>query len=70
METLYRGGRPVGAFGVGESPAPVGRSVALASVMTGATVGLLAHVLRAPLWGAVLGGAAAAVTTKYAIDRA
>lgn len=75
METIYRGGRPVGGFALaGEGtppPAPAGGgTVALASMMTGATAGLLAHVLRAPMWGSILAGAAAAVTTRYAIDRA
>lgn len=58
-------------MGLAEAPPPApGGTVTLASVMTGATVGLLAFVLRAPLWGSLLAGAGAAVTTKWAIDRA
>ncbi len=71
MEVIYRGGRPVGGFGLGQQqPATGSGTVALASMMTGATAGLLAYVLKAPLWGAVLAGTGAAVVTKYAIDRA
>lgn len=70
METIYRGGRPVGSFALGDQPVAGGGTVALASMMTGATAALLAYTLRAPLWGAVLAGTGAAVVTKYAIDRA
>lgn len=71
METLYRGGREVGRAGVGDSVVVrEGAPVALASVMTGATAGLVAYVLRAPLWGALLVGAGGALVTKLAIDGA
>ena len=71
------GGRAVAGFALGQ---PVGLvassdggsvvSPTYAAVMTGATVGLLAYVLKAPLWGAVVSGAGAALVTKYGIDRA
>lgn len=51
------------------APSP-GGPVALASVMTGAAAGLLAYVLKAPLWGSILVGAGGAVATKVIIDRA
>ena len=38
--------------------------------MTGAAVGLLAYVLKAPLWGAILSGAGATVVTNWGIERA
>ena len=74
MESVAFGGRKVPGFALGEQVG-VGESTTLvsptyASLMTGAAAGLLAYTLRAPAWGAVLLGAAAATTTKYAIDRA
>lgn len=47
-----------------------GGSMLYAELMTGAAVGLLAHILRAPLWGAVVAGAGAALMTRIGIDRA
>ncbi len=44
-------------------------SVAEAALMAGGAVGLLAGVLGAPLWGALLIGAAGAGMTKLGIDR-
>lgn len=70
MEVIYRGGRPIGGFGLGDQPVAGGGTVALASMMTGATAGLVAHMAKAPLWGAILIGTGAAVVTKWAIDRA
>lgn len=72
MDTLYLAGRPVRGFALGDdSPtAPAGAGVVTAAaVMAGAAAGLLAHVLRAPLWGSLLGAAGAALATKVAIDR-
>ena len=42
----------------------------LAAVMTGATVGLLAHVFKAPIGVSLLAGAGAAIVTKLGIDKA
>lgn len=73
MENVSLGGRTVPGFalgqpvGVGDASATV--SPVYASVMTGAAAGLLAYVLSAPVWGAIVAGAAVATTTKYAIDR-
>jgi hypothetical protein len=53
----------VGLAGPGASPV-------YAAVMTGAAAGLLATVLRAPLWGAILAGAGAAFVTHVGIERA
>jgi hypothetical protein len=73
MENISIGGRPMPGFALGE-PVGVGQdgvaSSKYAALMTGAATGLLVYVLQAPVWGAVLAGAAAAVVTKASIDRA
>jgi len=73
METISLGGHIVPGFALGAPSTPSndgGGTVALASMMTGATAGLLAYVVKAPVWGAVLAGAGAALLTKVGIDRA
>ena len=70
MDVVCRGGHQVAGFGVGGSAPSPPPTVAIASVMTGAAAGLLAYVLRAPVWGAILVGAGSAVVAKVAIDRA
>ena len=55
---------------VGVSDAPIGASPVFAAVMTGAAAGLLAHVLKAPTWGAIAAGVGGALLTKVGIDRA
>ena len=73
LQTVSLGGRPVRGFALGD-PSPAGAEVtatpAIAALAVGATAGLLANLLKAPLWGAILAGAGAAVTTKFTIDRA
>ena len=72
METISLGGRPAAGFALGQ-PVGVGEggvvSPRYASVMTGAAAGLFAYVLHAPVWGAVVVGAGAAIITKASIDR-
>jgi hypothetical protein len=72
METISFGGRTVRGFALGDAsgaPSP-GASPVFAAVMTGATAGLLAYVLKAPLWGSIVAGSGAAFVTKWGIDRA
>jgi hypothetical protein len=70
MEGIYHSGRPVGGFALGDQQVAGPGTVSLAAAMTGATAGLLAYVLKAPLWGAIVAGTGAAFFTKYAIDKA
>ena len=65
---MERGGRTVPGFALADAPSG-GGTVAMASVMTGATVGLFAYVLKAPLWVSLLSGTGAALVTKYGIER-
>jgi hypothetical protein len=63
-------------LGLGEGPSmglagvSVSMSPAFASLMVGATAGLLAHVLHAPFWGALTVGVGAALVTNVGIDKA
>ena len=72
MESISLGGRPIAGFaladqiGVGADSA----SPKYAALMTGAAAGLFVYVLKAPVWGAIVVGSLAAITTKYAIDQA
>ena len=75
METVSIGGRRTCGFalersGVSDGPAPVTATPAIAAVAAGAAAGLLAHTLRAPLWGAIAAGCGAALVTKVGIDKA
>lgn len=71
MERISLGGRTVGGFALSaDSGSSSGVSPAYAAVATGAAIGLLAHVLHAPLWGSIAAGAGAALVTKVGIDRA
>jgi hypothetical protein len=72
MDAIRFGGRPVAGFALGQGigDAPVGANPTYAAVMTGAAVGLGAYVLRAPVWGAVVSGALAALLAKTGMDRA
>jgi hypothetical protein len=69
---ISRGGRPVPGFALGAPTAApsMTASTAMAAVMVGATVGLLAHVMKASTGVALLTGAGAAVIAKLGIDRA
>ena len=58
-------GQPVGVGAASGVASP-----AYAATMTGAAAGLLAYVLSAPVWGALVVGAAAAIVTKAGIERA
>ena len=73
MEQLSRGGRSVPGFALGQAddaPTP-SLVVQYAVLMTGVATGLLVGpVLKAPLWGAILAGAGAAVVAKAGIERA
>jgi hypothetical protein len=66
------GGHSVPGFALADQAATVsdGGTVKMASVMTGATAGLLAYVLNVPTWGALVIGAGAAIATKISIDKA
>jgi hypothetical protein len=70
METISRGGRPVAGFVGAATTSSPGVSPAYAAIATGATVGLLAYVLKAPAGWAVLIGSAGALVTKVGIDAA
>jgi len=72
MENVSLGGHRVPGFALADQAPTVSDSgtVKMASVMTGATAGLLAYVLNAPVWGSVLIGAGAAIATKIGIDKA
>lgn len=56
---------PTGLAGVDIRVSP-----AFAALMTGAAAGLLAHVLRAPVWGSIAAGVGAALVTHVGIDQA
>lgn len=69
METISIHGRPTRGFAIGDAPpGPVPVTPVVAALAVGATAGLLVNLLKAPLWGAILAGTGAAITTKYAID--
>lgn len=71
--TYLGGANQVGALGDGPSTGLAGVDVrvspAFASIMAGAAAGLLAHVLHAPTWGAILTGGAVAMVTNVGIDK-
>ena len=66
------GGRPVPGFALGAPAAApsMTASTAMAAVMVGATVGLIAHVMKASTGMALLAGAGATVLAKVGIDKA
>jgi hypothetical protein len=66
---ISRGGRPVPALGETTS-APTKATPVLAAAMVGATVGLLAHVMKASAPVAILTGAGATILAKIGIDKA
>jgi hypothetical protein len=74
MERIFLNGCPKNGFFIGQTAAPetvrftVSPSVAAVSV--GVTAGLLAAVLKAPLWGSIVAGCAGALVTKVGIDKA
>ena len=73
MESISLGGRQVSGFALGQQVGVGEDGVAsskYAALMTGAAAGLLVYVLDAPVWGAVVAGAATALVTKVSIDRA
>ena len=73
MEQIRINGRKIQGFALG---APDGTTVtvsatpAIAAAGVGIAAGLLAAVLKAPLWGTIVTGAAAALVTKVGIDKA
>ena len=73
MDQIRFNGRNVPGFGTG---APDGTTVtvsatpAIAAAGVGVAAGLLAAVLKAPLWGTIVAGCGAALFTKVGIDKA
>jgi hypothetical protein len=71
MDQIRFNGRNVPGFGVGVSDTNVvSVTPAVAAVGVGVAAGLLAAVLKAPLWGSIVAGAGAALFTKVGIDKA
>ena len=72
MDQISLGGRPIAGFLLDDTTgsSSSGATPVLAAAMTGATVGLLAYVFKAPVGVSLLAGTGAAIVTKLGIDRA
>jgi|HubBroStandDraft_2_1064218.scaffolds.fasta_scaffold04383_10 hypothetical protein len=71
MERISIGGRQVPGFALGAPDTNVVTvTPAVAAVGVGVAAGLLAAVLKAPLWGSIVAGCGAALFTKVGIDKA